>query len=881
MTLQTLTGHPNVSLAYLRLPDGLDGGGSAATGYQSLHRLLVGEISSITTVDGSATYTLDQLSATIVDLVRQSGAVAIRTHDFTTSGGTDDHPAVAQLVHDSTAGYEGGHTIYGYDDYDVASLPANVTGTDLEAKRSAFCTYAESDSEIDSENCPPDAIDEWLQRQVITGSEVRDPTVPTPTWAPVYRWWSATARDWLSVADHVSQPSASQLASQGYTKNPTTQFYASMVGGSGLVAVYRWWHSGDRDWIDVVDGSIPDSRMTSYGYTSKTLSYYAYSASATGRVAVYRWWGAADRDWITLRQGEIADSTMTGWGYTGKTLLGYALTTMPQTDPTYLTLVKKVVNDYGTPAPATSWTLSAAGPTPLSGAGGVPRTAVTAGTYTLSETGTVAGYTNGTTFTCATATGTPVTVTDNTLTLTTGQDVTCTITNTAVGSLVSPGSSAPSPVQRWWSSTARDWVTVPQHGSLPISSELSSYARTTTTQYYVSLIGTGDSDQVAVYRWWHPGDGDWIDVADGSIPDSRLLSYGYTDKTFQYFAWRSAATGRVAVYRWWSASDRDWITLRSGEIADSTLTAWGYTGKTLVAYAIQSRGSNTGYFTLGTPQSSVVRTSYAEDAYPHTMSVLDVNPARNPAINNGYRYLGYFGHNLCGGIYIARSNDLNATSWVEDPVAPRFPEDTPCRWAAAAIVEGNRIALVVNEVWDETITLQYSTDGLNGTKFGAPTTLVFESHASNGNPMLFQNPETGRYFLYWFRNAGDRYEIRAKSGTTIDGLVESGPADIGALVAYSDEVVAAPSVMYVSGLYYLAVETYESAVWRTRVLTSTSPTGPFYEIPGNPVYPSGAACVFQHVWGNELHSFYCRQNVPGDDDSWTLDHVRGNLLSPN
>ncbi|NCD20734.1 MAG: hypothetical protein EOL89_12285, partial [Actinobacteria bacterium] len=99
-----------------------------------------------------------------------------------------------------------------------------------------------------------------------------------------------------------------------------------------------------------------------------------------------------------------------------------------------LTLLKTVKNDSGTPAESSNWTLRADGPGTahdLSGAGGVARTEVAAGTYALSETGTVTGYTNGTTWTCVTAAGDPVTVTDNSVTLNAGDDVECSITNTA------------------------------------------------------------------------------------------------------------------------------------------------------------------------------------------------------------------------------------------------------------------------------------------------------------------------------------------------------------------------------------------------------------------------------------------------------------------
>src|SRR4029077_17273874 len=58
--------------------------------------------------------------------------------------------------------------------------------------------------------------------------------------------------------------------------------------------------------------------------------------------------------------------------------------------PAHLTLVKTVTNNSGGTAVATDFTLSATGPTPIAGAGGVSQD-VTAGTYTLAET-TLPGY---------------------------------------------------------------------------------------------------------------------------------------------------------------------------------------------------------------------------------------------------------------------------------------------------------------------------------------------------------------------------------------------------------------------------------------------------------------------------------------------------------
>ncbi|MFK4790722.1 hypothetical protein [Microbacterium sp. ZW T5_56] len=91
-----------------------------------------------------------------------------------------------------------------------------------------------------------------------------------------------------------------------------------------------------------------------------------------------------------------------------------------------LTLVKEVINDDGGTAVATDWTLAADGPTPVTGTTGgasVTVAPVSAGEYTLSESGGPAGYAAGD-WDCANAD-----LTGNVLTLGLGESVTCTIVN--------------------------------------------------------------------------------------------------------------------------------------------------------------------------------------------------------------------------------------------------------------------------------------------------------------------------------------------------------------------------------------------------------------------------------------------------------------------
>ncbi len=96
----------------------------------------------------------------------------------------------------------------------------------------------------------------------------------------------------------------------------------------------------------------------------------------------------------------------------------------------HLTLVKSVTNDNGGTAKATDWTLTATpnpaipGQAPISGAGGTARTAVAPGQYTLTESTGPSGYAPSS-WVCPGATVTAGGV----VTVATGADVTCTITN--------------------------------------------------------------------------------------------------------------------------------------------------------------------------------------------------------------------------------------------------------------------------------------------------------------------------------------------------------------------------------------------------------------------------------------------------------------------
>ncbi len=173
--MQTLNAKPTVSVVFLRLPDGMPlGTGSSAYGYQSLKKLWQGTISSITAVDGSASYSSTSLRTTLTELMTDFLPTSVRAQDWNeslTGSEHTDHTVSALYARSAHQNYASAHTFTGYRGYSVASLAANVSGTDLSAKRSAFVTYADYDEDACLDGCPGTQESVWLARQYINGTE--------------------------------------------------------------------------------------------------------------------------------------------------------------------------------------------------------------------------------------------------------------------------------------------------------------------------------------------------------------------------------------------------------------------------------------------------------------------------------------------------------------------------------------------------------------------------------------------------------------------------------------------------------------------------------------------------------------------------------------
>ena len=161
----------------MRLPDGnLDGSGFPSTNSESLQKLWTGIISTIHAVDGSSSYSKQDLTSTLTALISSFQPDQIHTQDYIGNYGDGDHSDHHTAAYDALAAhqpYTTPHIFTGYHDYSISSLDANVTGADLTAKQNAFFTYAQHDSQVcgSVSACSGTGYGAWLQRQYTVSTQ--------------------------------------------------------------------------------------------------------------------------------------------------------------------------------------------------------------------------------------------------------------------------------------------------------------------------------------------------------------------------------------------------------------------------------------------------------------------------------------------------------------------------------------------------------------------------------------------------------------------------------------------------------------------------------------------------------------------------------------
>lgn len=250
------------------------------------------------------------------------------------------------------------------------------------------------------------------------------------------------------------------------------------------------------------------------------------------------------------------------------------------------------------------------------------------------------------------------------------------------------------------------------------------------------------------------------------------------------------------------------------------------------------------YFELGEQHKILGTPQPWEASSPHTLSVVERNAG-------GYRYWGYYGlQDGNGGVGLARSNDL--LNWEKYAGNPLFENG---RWPSV-IRLGDRELMMVTRDYATTshIMLFSSRDGL---QFSAVSDIILPvEDERNQNPNLYFDRNSEQYYLYWYSGGvhSGISRIRVRVANSPEGLADPASEQ---LVFEKPYVLAAPNMFQNGRNYYLATEILQD-VWKTRVYKGGSPLGPFKLLEDNPILDNGAACLFQHGFGDRLHVYYCK-----------------------
>ena len=168
-----------VSLVFLRLPDGFAGQGSVTYGNESLQKLWERRVPVVHSVDRRTTYTRSELIGTVRRLLQdlRPEVVRLHTHQLRNprigSRGADhhDHVAAGYFGYEAQRPLAAGHRVMTYVGYPTRQLPSNVRPEDVHRKRHAFYAYAAHDRLVrckDNASCAGQPYDQWLTRQYAT-----------------------------------------------------------------------------------------------------------------------------------------------------------------------------------------------------------------------------------------------------------------------------------------------------------------------------------------------------------------------------------------------------------------------------------------------------------------------------------------------------------------------------------------------------------------------------------------------------------------------------------------------------------------------------------------------------------------------------------------
>ena len=149
----------------------------------------------------------------------------------------------------------------------------------------------------------------------------------------------------------------------------------------------------------------------------------------------------------------------------------------------------------------------------------------------------------------------------------------------------------------------------------------------------------------------------------------------------------------------------------------------------------------------------------------------------------------------------------------------------------------------------------------NGIDFDNKRVVVpYADGQQNQNPFIYFNKNDGFFYLFYYNGTeraktNPRWNVMVKKSKRVADL----PQQKSYEVVTSNKTLAAPSVAYHGGTYYLLVEEFSDDThtnWVTNAFSSKEVDRGYQRVTNNPVLYKNDACAFQYVLDGQLYVTY-------------------------
>lgn len=278
--------------------------------------------------------------------------------------------------------------------------------------------------------------------------------------------------------------------------------------------------------------------------------------------------------------------------------------------------------------------------------------------------------------------------------------------------------------------------------------------------------------------------------------------------------------------------------------------------------------AKTGYLVFGDRQQAIVGNPDDRHNFQpvHDSNIVELNLEIDGAIR---KYLAYDSDEAGSEIRLYYTNDLDGT-WTEYSANPILgPTANEYRWPSV-VWDGTTLHMFLCDRTNTEIERWTSSDGIT---FEKQEDMTITTETDYMNPFCWKDPNDSKWYLYHKESATPRV-LHVRSSETIAGLAAAEDAEAFSDTTATPGTVAAPSITYINGSYWLVTEGTYGGEWAVWLYKSASPDSGFVMTTNSPIYTDHQACpiILRDPTGLFTYLYVTRDNVVGH--TWEQDYYK-------